>query len=136
MLHQPLVCPEARRTLRRTLRRLEQQVQQREAELLTRVEERYAAELPLLCSLPGIGRKTAALLLLFAGGFARLDNQRQLLAKAGRCPHEYTSGTSVRGQTRLHKLGGGLMRSKLYLCSWSACRANHACQALYEGVGY
>jgi len=132
LLHQPLVCPEARRQRRLTLHRLEQQVQQLEAELLTRIEQRYAAERPLLTSIPGIGRKTAALLLLFAGGFARFDNHRQLLAKAGLCPHEYTSGTSVRGQTRISKLGGGLMRSKLYLCSWSACRANHACKALYE----
>lgn len=132
LLHQPLVCPEARRQLRLTLRQLEQQVQQLEAELLTRGEQRYAAELPLLCSIPGIGRKTAALLLFFAGGFARLDNHRQLIAKAGLCPHEYSSGTSVRGQTRINKMGGGLIRSKLYLCSWAACRANHACKALYE----
>jgi len=134
LLHQPLVCPEARRQRCLTLRRLAQQGPPREAERLTRVEERYAAEWPLLCSLPGSGRKTAARLLLFAGGFARLDNPRQLLAKAGLCPHEYPCGTSVRGQTRLTKLGGGLMRSKRYLCRWSACRANHACKALYEGL--
>jgi transposase len=134
LLHQPLVCPEARRQRRLTLRRLAQQGPPLEAERLTRVEERYAAEWPLLCSLPGSGRKTAARLLLFAGGFARLDNHRHLIAKAGLCPHAYPCGTSVRGQTRLTKLGGGLMRSKRYLCRWSACRANHACKALYEGL--
>lgn len=132
LLHQPVVCAEARRQLGLTLRRLARQVQQLEAALLTRIEQRYAAELPLLISIPGIGRKTAALLLLFAGGFARFDTHRQLIAKAGLCPHEYTSGTSVRGQTRISKLGGGLLRSKLYLCSWSACRVNTACKALYE----
>jgi len=132
LLHQPLVCAEVRRQLQRTLRRLEQQVQHLEAALLARVEQRYAAEVPLLCSIPGIGRKTAALLLLFARGFAGLDNYRQLIAKAGLCPHEYTSGTSVRGQTRITKTGGNLIRSKRYLCSWSACRANAACKALYE----
>ncbi|WP_165822298.1 IS110 family transposase [Hymenobacter edaphi] len=132
LLHQPLVCAEARRQLQLTRRRLDEQVQRIEAELLTRIEQRYAAEMPLLCSIPGIGRKTAALLLLFAGGFTRLNNHRQLIAKAGLCPHEYTSGTSVRGQTRITKTGGNLVRSKLYLCSWSACRANAACKALYQ----
>lgn len=28
----------------------------------------------LLCSMPSIGRKTAGMLLLFAGGFTRLDS--------------------------------------------------------------
>jgi transposase len=69
---------------------------------------------------------------LLAGGFARLNNPRHLIAKAGLCPHASTCGTSVRGQTRLTKMSGGLMRSKRYLCRWSACRTNHACQALYE----
>lgn len=132
LLHQPLVCAEARRQLQRSLRRLEQQVQHLEAALLARVEQRYAAEVPLLCSIAGIGRKTAALLRLFARGVAGLDNYRQLIAKAGLCAHEYTSGTSVRGQRRITKTGGNLIRSKLYLCSWSACRANTACKALYE----
>ncbi|WP_400194356.1 transposase, partial [Hymenobacter sp. B81] len=107
-------------------------MQQLETQLLTRVEQRYAAELPLLTSIPGIGRKTAALLLLFAGGFTRFNKHRQLIAKAGPCPHGYQSGSSVRGQTRISKLGGGLIRSKLYMCSWSACRANAGCKALYE----
>lgn len=130
--HQPVVSPSAAKHLQQALRRLEQQVQQLEAELLANVEQRYAVEMPLLCSIPGIGRKTAALLLLFAGGFTRLDNYRQLIAKAGLCPREHTSGTSVRGKARITKMGGGLIRSKLFLCSWSARKANAACKALYE----
>ena len=130
LLHQPVVCPEAQRQLCLTLRQLAQQVPQLEAELLTRVEQRYAAELPLLPSIPGIGRKTAARLLLFAGGFARFATHRQLVAKAGLCPHAYTCGSSGRGQTRLSQLGGGLRRRQLSLCRWSACRAKAACKAL------
>ena len=123
LLHQPVVCAEARRQLGLTWRRLARQVQQLEAALLTRLEQRYAAELPLLLAMPGSGRKTAALLLLFAGGFARFDTPRHLIAQAGLCPHAYPSGTSVRGQTRI---------SKLYLCRWSAGRVNTACKARYE----
>ena len=130
--HQPVVSAVVRRELQQTVRHLEQQVDQLEAALLARVEAHYARELPLLCSIPGIGRKTAAQRLLFADGFAQVQNYRQLIAKAGLCPREYQSGTSVRGQTRITKMGGARIRSKLYLCSWSACRANAACQALYD----
>lgn len=74
LLHQPVVCADVQRHLRLSLRRLGQQVQQLEARLLTLVEDHYATELPLLLSIPGIGRKTAAVLLLFASGFTGLDN--------------------------------------------------------------
>jgi transposase len=71
-------------------------------------------------------------LLLFAGGFTRLDNYRQLIAMAGLSPREHTSGTSIRGKVRITKMGGGLIRSKLFVCSFSAKRSNLACQALFD----
>jgi transposase len=107
-------------------------VQQLETKLLTTVEARYPPEMQLLCSIPGIGRKTAAYLLLFAGGFTSFQNYRQLIAKAGLCPREFSSGTSVRGKARISKMGGALIRSKLFMCSWSARRANDACRVLYD----
>lgn len=103
-----------------------------EAELLTLLETRFNQEMALLRSMPGIGRKTAGLLLLFAGGFTRLDNYRQLIAKAGLSPREYTSGTSVRGKVRITKRGGGLIRGKLFMCSFAAIKFNAACKALYS----
>jgi transposase len=129
---QPVVSPAALAQLRQTLLQLEEHVQQLEAKLLTTVEARYPPEMQLLCSIPGIGRKTAAYLLLFAGGFTSFQNYRQLIAKAGLCPREFSSGTSVRGKARISKMGGALIRSKLFMCSWSARKANGACRALYD----
>jgi transposase len=86
----------------------------------------------LLRSIPGIGRKTAGMLLVFAGGFTHLDNYRQLIAKAGLSPREHTSGTSIRGKVRITKMGGGLIRSKLNVCIFSAKKTNAACKALYD----
>lgn len=100
--------------------------------MLALLEPHYAHELLLLCSIPGICRKTAAALLLFAKGFAQIDNYWQLIAKAGLCPREYSSGTSVRGKTRITRMGSGLIRRLLFMCSFSAKRANTACKALYD----
>jgi transposase len=86
----------------------------------------------LLCSMPSIDRKTAGMLLLFAGGFTRLNNYRQLIAIAGLSPREHTSGTSIRGKVRSTKMGGCLIRSKLFRCSFSAKRSNAVCQALFD----
>jgi 3-methyladenine DNA glycosylase/8-oxoguanine DNA glycosylase len=49
---------------------LEAQLCALEAELLHLLEHYCAREMPLLCSVLGIGRKTAAALLLFAKCFA------------------------------------------------------------------
>ena len=129
---QPIISAVARKQLQHTLKALTRQRQAVEAELLALLEQRFAHEMTLLCSIPGIGRKTASMLLLFAGGFTRLQNYRQLIALAGLSPREYTSGTSIRGKTRLTKVGGGLIRAKLFLCSFSAKKSNGACRALYD----
>ncbi|UOG77401.1 IS110 family transposase (plasmid) [Hymenobacter tibetensis] len=129
---QPCVSTLAVKRLQQILKALTQQVEAVEAELLTLLEQRFASEMTLLCSIPGIGRKTAGLLLLFASGFTRLDNYRQLIAMAGLSPREHTSGTSIRGKVRITKTGGGLIRSKLFMCSFSAKKKNAACQALFD----
>ena len=128
----PVVSRMALKQLQRTLRLLTQQLEEVEAELLRLLAQRYATEMTLLCSIPGIGRKTAGQLLLFAGGFAHLDNYRQLIAMAGLSPREHSSGTSIRGKARITKMGGALIRSKLFMCSFAAKKKNQACRALYD----
>jgi transposase len=66
------------------------------------------------------------------GGFTRLDNYRQLLAKAGLSPREHTSGTSIHDKVRITKMGEAILRDKLFVCSFSAKKLNTACKALYE----
>jgi transposase len=129
---QPVISPLAQQRLQQTWQLLDDQVLALEAELLTLLETRFTQEMKLLRSIPGIGRKTAGLLLLFAGGFTRLDNYRQLIAKAGLSPREYTSGTSVRGKVRITKMGGALIRGKLFMCSFAAIKFNKTCKALYD----
>jgi transposase len=129
---QPIISKVALKQLQHTLKALTQQAQAVEAELLALLEQRFGAEITLLCSIPGLGRKTAGMLLLFAGGFTRLENYRQLIALAGLSPREHTSGTSIRGKVRITKIGGGLIRSKLFMCSFSAKKSNVACKALYD----
>jgi transposase len=132
LYQQPIISPLAQQRLQQTWQLLDDQVRALEAELVTLLEQRFAQEMKLLCSIPGIGRKTAGMLLLFAGGFTRLDNYRQLIAKAGLSPREHTSGTSVRSKARITKMGGAVLRGKLFVCSFSAKKSNAACKALYE----
>ncbi|MFD3002867.1 IS110 family transposase [Pontibacter toksunensis] len=129
---QPVKSQLATKSLKQTLKMLERQIQQMEDKLQDNLGNLFQKEIQLLCSITGIGKKTAGMLLLFAGGFKDMSSYRQLIAKAGLCPREYSSGSSIRGKVRITKMGGGLIRSKLFMCSFSAKKSNAACKALYE----
>lgn len=76
----------------------------------------------LLLSIPGIGEKTAQLLLSEVD-FARYDDARQVAAAAGVTPRKQESGTSLK-RTNLSKLGNGSVRKALYFPAVVATRYN------------
>lgn len=92
----------------------------------------YAEMLSNLESIPGMGKKTAMMLVVLSGGFARFDDHRKLSSYIGICPRIFESGTSVKGKARICKMGMSRIRAMLYICSWSAKRYNKACKELYD----
>jgi transposase len=78
----------------------------------------------LLESIPGIGAATAALLLAELGDVSLFDNARQVAAFAGLVPKIRESGTSVRGRSRLSKVGSSRLRKSLYFPAITALRFN------------
>jgi transposase len=82
----------------------------------------------LLTTIPGIGETTAAVLIaeLFDKRYA---NARQAAAFAGLVPRRVESGT-LRGRTRLSKIGPGRVRKALYLPAITALRWNPTIRAV------
>lgn len=68
----------------------------------------------LLDTIPGLGDITIPMLLSFYAD-QRLSNTRQAAAFAGLNPRQRESGSSVRGRTRLSKVGHALLRKALYM---------------------
>jgi transposase len=85
-----------------------------------------------LCSIPGIGKKTAMFLIVVTNGFANFENSKQLSAYLGLAPTIRRSGSSVRGQSRISKTGNGAIRNLLFMCSFTACEKNKACRELFS----
>lgn len=85
-----------------------------------------------LITIPGIAKKTASVLITITGGFTRFQSAKQLCAYVGMSPRIYESGTSIKGKSRICKLGMSRVRALLYVCSWTAKRYNKACAELYE----
>lgn len=87
------------------------------------------AQRDLLTTIPGIGEATAAVLIaeLFD---KRYSSARQAAAFAGLVPRLVESGT-LRGRTRLAKIGPGRLRKALYLPAIAALRWNPTVHAMY-----
>ena len=77
----------------------------------------------LATSVTGIGLQTAAYSLVHTQGFKNFDNWRQLACFAGTAPFEYTSGSSVRGRSKLSKIGHMKLKSLLSIGSNAAIQS-------------
>ena len=86
----------------------------------------------LLVSIPGIGDKTAAVLLAEIGNIEQFLTSRQLISYAGLCPREIRSGTSVYGKTRLSKVGNAHIRKALFLPAMVGRGCNPHLASLYN----
>ncbi|WP_119072579.1 IS110 family transposase [Aggregatilinea lenta] len=78
----------------------------------------------LLVSIPGLSDLSASLLLAEVPDLRAFGSARQLVAFAGLNPQQRTSGSSVRGQTPLSKMGSPTLRRVLYMPALAAQRFN------------
>jgi transposase len=88
----------------------------------------------LLDSIPGIAQTTAALLLSEITDIKQYRSARQVAAYAGLVPRERQSGSSVRGRTRLSKIGNARLRRALYFPAITALRCSPFFQTWAEGL--
>ena len=88
----------------------------------------------LLDSIPGIAETTAALLLSEIVDIRQYRSARQVAAYAGLVPRERQSGTSVRGRTRLSKIGNARLRRGLYFPAITALRCSPFFQQWAKGL--
>jgi transposase len=84
----------------------------------------------LLDSIPGIGALTAAKLLAEIRDIRAFDSPAQLVAYAGLNPKQRLSGSSIRGQAHISKIGNAALRKALFFPAIAAKRFNPPMRAL------
>ena len=122
------------RSLKRSLKQLEKEMKNLEDKLLVLVRQAHQDLLTRLETIPGIGRKTAIMLVVLTGGFDRFSSASELCSYAGLTPVIRQSGSSVKGRARISKIGNQKLRNLLFMCSFNACKCNKACRDLYERI--
>lgn len=120
------------RSLKRDLKHLNKEVKGIESRLLELVKQDQQKQLTLLKSIPGMGVKTALFLIVITDGFSKFEKASQLCSYVGITPTIRQSGSSVRGRSRISKVGNRKLRNLLFLCAFSACKHNKACREIYE----
>jgi len=122
------------RSLERSLKSLKKEIGLLETRLAELVKAHQQEQLTLLKSIPGMGNKTAMVLLVLTDGFTKFENAGQLCCYAGITPTIRESGSSVRGRSRISKVGNRKLRNLLFLCSFSASKHNRACREIYQRI--
>ncbi len=92
------------------------------------------AQHDLLCTIPGIGAKTATTLLAECGDLRAYANARAVAAYAGLTPKQHQSGSSVRGKPRLSKIGSDRLRKAMYFPALAAQRFNPIVRAFCDSL--
>jgi len=121
-------------SLKRSLKQVKKELETLESKLLVLVKQVHQDVLTRIKSIPGIGNKTAVMLVVLTDGFNRFTSASELCSYAGLTPVIRQSGSSVKGRPRISKIGNQKLRNLLFMCSFNACKYNKACRDLYERI--
>ena len=121
-------------SLKRDLKHLDKEINALEQRILQLVKQEQQQQLTLLKGIPGLGTKTALFLIVITDGFDKFETSNQLCSFVGITPTIRQSGSSVRGKSRISKVGNQKLRNLMFLCAFSACKHNKACREIYERI--
>jgi len=116
-----------------TLNALEKEIKQIEKELdkLINKDSNLKRLYGLARSVPGIGKITTLSLLYFTNEFKQYQNSKQLACYCGVAPFERTSGTSVKGRSRVSPFANKTLKKLLHMVALSSIQNNRELNQYY-----
>jgi transposase len=95
-------------------------------------DESLRVNYELMTSVVGIGFATAVHVLIATENFSRFTDPRKFNCYCGVAPFEHTSGSSIRGKTRVSHLANKKLKSLLTMAAISAVRFDPELKLKYE----
>lgn len=86
----------------------------------------------LITSIKGIGSQTALFLIVYTEGFTKFKNSRKFASYCGIAPFPYSSGTSIKGRTKVNHLANKKIKSLLDLCAKTAIQHSPEMKQYYN----
>jgi transposase len=92
---------------------------EQEIEQLIDRDETLSKQHKLLCSIEGVGDKTAVKMIVETNAFKDFDNARKFCCHAGVAPFKYDSGSSVRSRNRVSNRADKSIKTLLHMAALS-----------------
>ena len=113
--------------LKKSIQLIEAQMQ-----LIIDNDEAIKINYKLLLSVPGIGPFTAIYLVCCTNNFNGKVTGKQLASYAGVVPFGYTSGSSIKGKNKVHKMANKDLKKLLHLCALTTIKYYPEFKDYYE----
>lgn len=135
-LLKPCACKALTDSVRRHLHWLEKELERMERQWLEALDrsEPLLRAYALALGVPGVGHKTARVVVSELYATPRARTVKQCTAYAGLAPHERTSGTSLRKPGRTFPTGNKRLRTALYMGAVSNLKCDHESRELYARI--
>ncbi|MEZ5023050.1 MAG: IS110 family transposase [Chitinophagales bacterium] len=114
-------------TLSKQIDKVEQRIQ-----TIIKCDDELINTYQLLTGIKGIGTQTALFLIAYTEGFSKFKNARKFASYCGIAPFPNSSGTSIRGRTKVSNLANKKIKSLLDLCAKSAIQNNPEMKIYYH----
>jgi len=116
-----------------TLNAIDKEIKQIEKELSDTINKDTNLKklFGLATSVPGIGKITAMFLLYYTNEFKLFHNAKQLACYCGVAPFEHTSGTSIRGKSRVSPFANKKLKKLLHMVALSTIINDKEISAYY-----
>ena len=105
---------------------------EREIKALTNSDQQVKEQMAYATSVPGVGQITALNMIVYTGEFERISESKKFACYAGVAPFEHSSGTSIRGKTRVSKLANMNMKKLLHMAALSSITCSKELREFYD----
>ena len=103
--------------LKKALKEIEKRIQE-----VIKNNEKLNLQSELIQTIPGIGKQTALYFLIATKGFSAFSNWRKFACYSGVAPFEYSSGSSIKGRTKVNHMADKKMKSLLQMCAMTTLK--------------
>lgn len=103
--------------LKKALKEIENRIQK-----VIENNEKLEMQNKLIQTIPGIGKQTAIYFLIATKGFSAFKNWRKFACYSGVAPFQYSSGTSIKGRTKVNHMADKKMKSLLQMCAMTTLK--------------
>lgn len=103
-----------------------------EIENIIKKNSQWRTNYQLIQSVKGIGPVLAKYLIIYTENFSRFNNPKKFACYAGIAPFEYSSGSSIKGRTKLHPCANKHLKSLLNIAAMSAIQLKGEYKQYYQ----